>query len=172
MGRTQLNTVLGAMAAVPAHEARVLLATGRYLGSAAPTDPDPEPTSGALFAPEDPCWEWVELPDADGAVAATYPYPAPPAVGADGPNLITDIVCAYRYSDADAVVVHRLDSQERVYEYLDGWAEDISGARTFDELPPTCQAYVRRLEALIGCRISGIGVGPGREQSVAINDLI
>ena len=59
-----------------------------------------------------------------------------------------------------------------VYEYLDGWAEDISGARTFDELPPTCQAYVKRLEELIGCRISGIGVGPGREQSVAINDLI
>ena len=59
-----------------------------------------------------------------------------------------------------------------VYEYLDGWTEDISGARTFDELPPTCQAYVKRLEELIGCRISGIGVGPGREQSVAINDLI
>ena len=59
-----------------------------------------------------------------------------------------------------------------IYEYLDGWAEDISGARTFDELPPTCQAYVRRLEELIGCRISGIGVGPGREQAVAINDLI
>ncbi|WBL19794.1 glycosyltransferase [Citricoccus sp. NR2] len=36
-----------------------------------------------------------------------------------GPNLITDIVCAYRYSDADAVTVHRLDSEEPVYEYLD-----------------------------------------------------
>ena len=59
-----------------------------------------------------------------------------------------------------------------VYEYLDGWTEDISGCRSFDELPPTCQAYVRRLEELIGCRISGIGVGPGREQSVAIHDLI
>ena len=59
-----------------------------------------------------------------------------------------------------------------VYEFLDGWSEDISKARTFDELPPNCQAYVRRLEELIGCRISGIGVGPGREESVAINDLI
>ena len=59
-----------------------------------------------------------------------------------------------------------------IYEELDGWAEDISGCRSFDELPATCQAYVHRLEELIGCRISGIGVGPGREQSVAINDLI
>ncbi len=59
-----------------------------------------------------------------------------------------------------------------VYEYLDGWTEDISGARHFDDLPPTCQTYVHRLEELIGCRISGIGVGPGREQSVTIHDLI
>ncbi|TRY18651.1 adenylosuccinate synthase [Tessaracoccus rhinocerotis] len=59
-----------------------------------------------------------------------------------------------------------------VYEYLDGWSEDISGCRTFEELPATCQAYVKRLEELIGCRISGIGVGPGREQSIAIHDLI
>ncbi|MGO1384489.1 MAG: adenylosuccinate synthase [Arachnia sp.] len=59
-----------------------------------------------------------------------------------------------------------------IYEYLDGWTEDISGARTFEDLPPTCQAYVHRLEELIGCRISGIGVGPGREQSVTIHDLV
>lgn len=59
-----------------------------------------------------------------------------------------------------------------IYEFLDGWAEDISGARHFDDLPPTCQAYVHRLEELIGCRISGIGVGPGREQSVMLHDLV
>ncbi len=59
-----------------------------------------------------------------------------------------------------------------IYEYLDGWTEDISGARHFDDLPANCKAYVHRLEELIGCRISGIGVGPGREQSVMIHDLI
>ena len=59
-----------------------------------------------------------------------------------------------------------------IYEYLPGWTEDISSARTFDDLPANCQAYVRRLEELIGCRISGIGVGPGREQSIAIHSLI
>ncbi len=59
-----------------------------------------------------------------------------------------------------------------VYEVLDGWAEDISGARRFADLPKNCQAYVRRLEELVGCRISGIGVGPSREQVVMLHDLL
>ena len=70
------------------------------------------------------------------------------------------------------VMMDDIVKAEPVYEYLDGWSEDISGARSFDELPATCQAYVKRLEELIRCRISGIGVGPGREQAVMINDLI
>jgi adenylosuccinate synthase len=57
-------------------------------------------------------------------------------------------------------------------EYLPGWTEDISGCRSFDELPATCQAYVRRLEELIGVRISSIGVGPGREQSIVLHDML
>ena len=59
-----------------------------------------------------------------------------------------------------------------VYEFLPGWSEDISDAREFSDLPANCQAYVKRLEELVGCRISGIGVGPGREQTVTINDLL
>ncbi|HSV65332.1 MAG TPA: adenylosuccinate synthase [Mycobacteriales bacterium] len=59
-----------------------------------------------------------------------------------------------------------------VYEYLDGWWEDISGAKTFEDLPPNAQAYVRTLEELAGARVSAIGVGPGRNETVVINDLI
>ncbi len=59
-----------------------------------------------------------------------------------------------------------------VYEYMDGWSEDISGCRKFDELPANAQAYVRRIEELAGARISAIGVGPGREQTVILHDLI
>ncbi|WP_375424754.1 adenylosuccinate synthase [uncultured Friedmanniella sp.] len=59
-----------------------------------------------------------------------------------------------------------------VYEELDGWSEDISGCRNFDDLPKNTQAYVNRLEELCGARISGIGVGPSREQSIVINDLL
>ncbi|MDR1078335.1 MAG: adenylosuccinate synthase [Propionibacteriaceae bacterium] len=59
-----------------------------------------------------------------------------------------------------------------IYEHLEGWSEDISGCRRFDQLPPACQRYVRRLEELTGARISGIGVGPGREQVVMLHDLL
>jgi len=70
------------------------------------------------------------------------------------------------------VLVDEFARATPVYEYLDGWTEDISACRTFDDLPPTCQAYVRRLEELCRVRISGIGVGQGREQVIMLHDLI
>jgi adenylosuccinate synthase len=59
-----------------------------------------------------------------------------------------------------------------VYEMLPGWFEDISGCREFDELPANAQAYVRRLEELSGSRISSIGVGPGRDQTIVLHDVL
>jgi adenylosuccinate synthase len=57
-----------------------------------------------------------------------------------------------------------------VYEFLPGWQSDISGCRRFEELPANAQAYVRRLEELSGAPFWGIGVGPGRDQSVTLRD--
>jgi adenylosuccinate synthase len=59
-----------------------------------------------------------------------------------------------------------------VYEYLDGWGEEIVGAEKFEDLPANAQAYVRRLEELSGAPVSAIGVGPGRDQTVVLRDLI
>ncbi|GAA0239368.1 adenylosuccinate synthase [Cryptosporangium japonicum] len=59
-----------------------------------------------------------------------------------------------------------------IYEYMDGWSEDLSDIRTFADLPKNAQAYVSRLEELSGTQISVIGVGPGREQNVVVRDLI
>jgi adenylosuccinate synthase len=53
-----------------------------------------------------------------------------------------------------------------VYEELPGWWEDISEARTFTDLPKAAQEYVLALEGMIGARVSAIGVGPGREQTI------
>jgi adenylosuccinate synthase len=55
-----------------------------------------------------------------------------------------------------------------VYEFFDGWGEDISGARAFDDLPKNAQAYVRALEEMSGAPFWGVGVGPGREQTVVL----
>ncbi|PRY58207.1 adenylosuccinate synthetase [Knoellia remsis] len=59
-----------------------------------------------------------------------------------------------------------------IYEELPGWWEDISGARTFEELPENAQKYVLRVEELIGARVSAIGVGPGRHEIIERHPLI
>ncbi|GAA1982546.1 adenylosuccinate synthase [Terrabacter lapilli] len=53
-----------------------------------------------------------------------------------------------------------------IYEELPGWWEDISRCRTFEDLPANAQAYVLRVEELIGARVSAIGVGPGRDEII------
>jgi adenylosuccinate synthase len=59
-----------------------------------------------------------------------------------------------------------------VYEELEGWSEDISGARELADLPPAARVYVRRLAELSGTRVSAIGVGPQREATVQVHDLL
>jgi adenylosuccinate synthase len=59
-----------------------------------------------------------------------------------------------------------------VYEYLEGWQEDISGCRTLDDLPKAAQAYIKALEEMSGRPFSAIGVGPGRDQTVVVHDLV
>ncbi|AWB87388.1 adenylosuccinate synthase [Mycetocola zhujimingii] len=59
-----------------------------------------------------------------------------------------------------------------IYEEFPGWKQDISGCRTFEELPKNAQDYVLALEAMSGSRISAIGVGPGRDAIVVRHDLI
>ena len=58
-----------------------------------------------------------------------------------------------------------------IYETMPAWDEDITDCKTFEELPEKAQDYVKRLEELSGCRISYIGVGPGRDQTIVINDV-
>lgn len=59
-----------------------------------------------------------------------------------------------------------------VYEYLPGWSEDISGARSIAELPPNAQAYLRFLEEASGAPISAIGVGQDRDATIVVRDLL
>ncbi|MCU1693792.1 MAG: adenylosuccinate synthase [Frankiales bacterium] len=59
-----------------------------------------------------------------------------------------------------------------VYELLDGWTEDISSARTFEDLPKNAQLYVRALEQMSGAPFSSIGVGPDREQTLELRSLL
>lgn len=64
------------------------------------------------------------------------------------------------------VTLEELAKCSPVYEEIDGFEGDISGCRTFEELPEKCKAYINRLEELCDCPISIIGVGPGRDQVI------
>jgi adenylosuccinate synthase len=74
----------------------------------------------------------------------------------------------------DEVPVSQTDFHHAVplYENFPGWSEDITAARTFDDLPQAAQDYVLALEKISGSRISAIGVGPGRDAIVVRHDLL
>lgn len=58
-----------------------------------------------------------------------------------------------------------------VYMEIPGWQEDISEARQLDQLPPQTHAYLETIEEITGVPISIISVGPGREETIMIQDL-
>jgi adenylosuccinate synthase len=62
--------------------------------------------------------------------------------------------------------VEALAEWQPVYEDLPGWVEDISGARSRDDLPPAARAYVERIEEWVDVPITLIGVGPERTQAI------
>ncbi len=59
-----------------------------------------------------------------------------------------------------------------VYEYFQGWDEDISGTRSMEDLPKTAQAYVHALEEMSGARFSAVGVGPERDATIVRYDML
>lgn len=59
-----------------------------------------------------------------------------------------------------------LEACEPVYETHQGWKQDLSGITKFADLPPLAKAYLKRLEELVGAKVSLLGVGPAREQTL------
>jgi adenylosuccinate synthase len=58
-----------------------------------------------------------------------------------------------------------------VYEELPGWSEDISAARSLEDLPKNARRYIETVEAMTSAPISVIGVGPGRDESIVVRPL-
>src|SRR4029079_17338123 len=59
-----------------------------------------------------------------------------------------------------------------VYEYLDGWWEDLGTATSFAALPAAARVYVQTIEEMIGAPVAAVGVGPRRDQTLKIRPLI
>jgi adenylosuccinate synthase len=66
----------------------------------------------------------------------------------------------------------RLDDLARcevVYETFPGWTEDISACTRVADLPAAAQAYLARIEQVLGVRAKWIGVGAGRDQTIVVD---
>jgi adenylosuccinate synthase len=59
-----------------------------------------------------------------------------------------------------------------VYEFFDGWWEDLSEAKEFGELPRNAREYVRALEEMIGAPVAAVGTGPRRDQTLQLRPLL
>jgi adenylosuccinate synthase len=62
----------------------------------------------------------------------------------------------------------RLELYEPVYEEMPGWSEDVSGIRSWQDLPLAAQNYLGRISKLTGVPISLVSVGPEREQVIEL----
>lgn len=86
---------------------------------------------------------------------------------------IGDLKVCVAYKKPDGTVIENFPAALEeladcvpVYETLEGFDDDVSSCRSFDELPEACKKYIERLEELCDCHISMVGVGPDREQII------
>ena len=61
---------------------------------------------------------------------------------------------------------------EPIYVEVPGWEQDTAGVRRFEDLPVAAQAYVRRIESLMGCPIAIVSVGPERDQAIIVTPVL
>jgi adenylosuccinate synthase len=59
---------------------------------------------------------------------------------------------------------------EPVYEEVPGWQEDISGISSYDQLPEATRSYLNRIEELTETKVEIISLGPGRDQTIMLNN--
>jgi len=64
-----------------------------------------------------------------------------------------------------------LSEVEPVYEQLPGWSESTTNVRSYQDLPLNARRYIERLSEVTGIAIGIVSVGPGREQTIIIEDM-
>ena len=74
--------------------------------------------------------------------------------------------------DTPPSTIAKLARCKPVYIEMDGWKEDITGIKSFDELPEAAKAYVRKVEELTEVPVGVISVGPDRSQTVLISEKL
>lgn len=75
----------------------------------------------------------------------------------------------YDYVPADTNLLYKA---KPIYEELDGWDEDISKIKNYEDLPENCKKYLKRIEEIVDCPISVVSVGPDRNQNIYIRKIV
>lgn len=60
---------------------------------------------------------------------------------------------------------------EPIYEEFDGWDDSVADARSYEELPENAKVYLRRIEEATGTKVSIVGVGPKRDQTIRVGEI-
>lgn len=61
---------------------------------------------------------------------------------------------------------------EPIYEEFDGWMTDISAIRYYEDLPENAKKYLERLSQVAGVELGIVSVGPNREQTIVLHELL
>ena len=81
------------------------------------------------------------------------------------------------YEDADGAPARvRFDSEfysavRPVYEDMPGWSQSTAGARALADLPAAARGYINRIEEAVGAPVAVISTGPGRDETILLEDL-
>ena len=91
--------------------------------------------------------------------------------GLDGLDKIS--ICTHYELDGKKIMyppatVPEMERCKPVFEEHDGWKQDLSGITDASQLPPKAKAYLDRVAELAGARISLLGIGPAREQTLVV----
>ena len=65
-----------------------------------------------------------------------------------------------------------LAQAEPIYEEFEGWMTDISGIREYDKLPENAKKYLQRISEVSGVELGIVSVGPNREQTIVLKELL
>lgn len=65
----------------------------------------------------------------------------------------------------------KLYNYEPIYEELEGWDEDITTVRSYDELPAAAKKYIEFIEKYLGINVYLVSVGPERSQNIIRKEL-
>ena len=84
------------------------------------------------------------------------------------------ICTGYRSGDQEVDVFPaggcNLETMKPVYETMPGWQQSLAGIKSFDNLPQNAKNYIKRLEELVGVPVGIVSVGPGRDETIILEN--